>query len=284
VYSSCSLFAMPRMMIGKIIIPSRVTPPCSIPVDTTSAVSHDECDAAAVLPPTGEAYDDPSAFDLSDSPYTSPTSKYSLPALGSSGIFAASFAASSAASSAAFDAAMAIPPVNPTAMYMYADSLSISDRTARSLSNSSRTLSPLPAVRAAPLSDPLHAHGERNLAHLMSDATANRPAIHDKVIELIQLLLEYDCPASRPAKRRRTSAGNRYREYSFESIIDLDREYLRQTGEHWFTIRWSDGSAESHLVTRLFPREGLDHPAVQEYLLAHPVVPSRREMRVASRR
>jgi hypothetical protein len=69
--------------------------------------------------------------------------------------------------------------------------------------------------------------------------------------------------ASRQAKRRRTV-------YSYTSIGDLDREYLRKTGEYWFTIVWRDGSTESQLVTRLF-KQGISHPAVIKYIAANPV-------------
>jgi hypothetical protein len=82
--------------------------------------------------------------------------------------------------------------------------------------------------------------------------------------------------ASRQAKRRRTV-------YSYTSIGDLDREYLHETGEYWFTIVWRDGSTESQLVTRLF-KQGISHPAVIEYLAAHPVSLSLRAQRVQRRK
>jgi hypothetical protein len=100
----------------------------------------------------------------------------------------------------------------------------------------------------------------------------------DQAVVSIQLVLD---SASRQAKRRRTSSIDQ--EYSFTSIGDLNREYLRKKGEYWFTIVWSDGSTESQLVTRLF-KEGINHPAVIEYLTAHPVSLSLRAQRAERRK
>lgn len=53
--------------------------------------------------------------------------------------------------------------------------------------------------------------------------------------------------------------------YRFSHLVAHNDEWFLQSGEHWFTIQWADGSREEQDVKCLFPKEGMNHEAVKTY-------------------
>ena len=71
----------------------------------------------------------------------------------------------------------------------------------------------------------------------------------------------------RRTQQRRPAAGD----FEFNRLLAHDDSYWRRTGEHWYTVEWTNFSPDQRLVTELFPEQGMQHPAVVEFHANKPL-------------